>query len=101
VPARPACGANRLFAQDKIYDAFVARLSEAVRALKISDGFEAAVASEPPVIAVFRRHRALDRGIDIRVVEHDEGRIAAEFHRARFTVDALCAISFLPISVDP
>ncbi|MGY2904589.1 NADP-dependent succinate-semialdehyde dehydrogenase [Bradyrhizobium sp. URHC0002] len=39
--------ANRIFAQDKIYDAFVARLSEAVRALRIGDGFEADVTIGP------------------------------------------------------
>ena len=26
-------------------------------------------------------HRALDRGVDVGVVEHDEGRVAAELHR--------------------
>src|SRR6478752_1022447 len=39
--------ANRVFAQDKIYDAFVARLSEAVRGLRIGDGFEADVTIGP------------------------------------------------------
>jgi succinate-semialdehyde dehydrogenase/glutarate-semialdehyde dehydrogenase len=38
---------NRILAQDKIYDTFVARLSEAVRALKIGDGFEACVMIGP------------------------------------------------------
>jgi succinate-semialdehyde dehydrogenase/glutarate-semialdehyde dehydrogenase len=32
--------ANRIFAQDGIYDAFVAQLVEAVAALKVGDGFE-------------------------------------------------------------
>ncbi len=27
-------------------------------------------------------HRAFDRSIDVGVVEHDEGRVAAELHRA-------------------
>ena len=31
--------ANRLFAQDKVYDAFVSRLTEAVNGLKVGDGF--------------------------------------------------------------
>lgn len=39
--------ANRLFAQDKVYDAFVARLTEAVTALKVGDGFEAGVTIGP------------------------------------------------------
>ena len=32
-------------------------------------------------IAIFRRHRAFDRSIDVRIVEDDEGCIAAELHR--------------------
>ncbi|MBR0781881.1 NADP-dependent succinate-semialdehyde dehydrogenase [Bradyrhizobium iriomotense] len=39
--------ANRLFAQDKVYDAFVARLTEAVNAMKVGDGFEAGVTIGP------------------------------------------------------
>ncbi len=39
--------ANRLFAQDGIYDAFVARLTEAVNALKVGDGFESGVTIGP------------------------------------------------------
>jgi succinate-semialdehyde dehydrogenase / glutarate-semialdehyde dehydrogenase len=39
--------ANRILAQDTIYDTFVARLSEAVRTLKIGDGFEADVTIGP------------------------------------------------------
>ncbi|MCJ9728631.1 NADP-dependent succinate-semialdehyde dehydrogenase [Bradyrhizobium sp. PRIMUS42] len=39
--------ANRLFAQDKVYDAFVARLTEAVNAMKVGDGFEADVMMGP------------------------------------------------------
>jgi succinate-semialdehyde dehydrogenase/glutarate-semialdehyde dehydrogenase len=31
--------ANRLFAQEKVYDAFVARLTETVQAMKVGDGF--------------------------------------------------------------
>jgi succinate-semialdehyde dehydrogenase/glutarate-semialdehyde dehydrogenase len=38
---------NRILAQDKIYDMFVSRLSEAVRAFKIGDGFEPGVAIGP------------------------------------------------------
>ena len=32
-------------------------------------------------IAVLRRQRAFDRRIEIGIVEHDEGRVAAEFQR--------------------
>ena len=35
--------ANRLFAQDKIYDAFVTKLAEAAKAMKVGDGFEQGV----------------------------------------------------------
>ena len=52
-------------------------------------------------VAVFRGDRALDRGIDIGVVEDDERRVAAQFQRRFFTVAAHCAISNLPISVEP
>jgi hypothetical protein len=38
---------NRILAQDKIYDAFVSRLAEAVSAFKIGDGFEPGVAIGP------------------------------------------------------
>ncbi|OQW56158.1 MAG: succinate-semialdehyde dehydrogenase (NADP(+)) [Proteobacteria bacterium SG_bin9] len=39
--------ANRLFAQDKVYDAFVAKLTEAVNAMKVGDGFEQDVTIGP------------------------------------------------------
>ena len=39
--------ANRLFAQDKIYDTFVAKLAEAAKAMKVGDGFEKDVAIGP------------------------------------------------------
>jgi succinate-semialdehyde dehydrogenase/glutarate-semialdehyde dehydrogenase len=38
---------NRIFAQDKVYDAFVAKLAEAVRGLKVGDGFGDGVAIGP------------------------------------------------------
>jgi succinate-semialdehyde dehydrogenase/glutarate-semialdehyde dehydrogenase len=39
--------ANRILVQDNIYDAFVSRLSDAVRALKVGDGFEPGVTIGP------------------------------------------------------
>ena len=39
--------ANRLYVQDGIYDAFVARFAEAVAALKVGNGFEAGVDQGP------------------------------------------------------
>ncbi|MBN9582432.1 MAG: NADP-dependent succinate-semialdehyde dehydrogenase [Afipia sp.] len=38
---------NRIFAQERIYDAFVAKLAEAVRGLKVGDGFGEGVAIGP------------------------------------------------------
>jgi succinate-semialdehyde dehydrogenase/glutarate-semialdehyde dehydrogenase len=43
--------ANRLFAQDKIYDAFVGRLADAVGALKIGNGVEQGVTIGPLINA--------------------------------------------------
>ena len=37
-----------------------------------------------PGVAVFRRDCAFDRGIEIRIVEHDERRVAAELERQLF-----------------
>jgi succinate-semialdehyde dehydrogenase/glutarate-semialdehyde dehydrogenase len=39
--------ANRFYVQDGIYDAFAARLTERVKALKVGDGFEAGVQQGP------------------------------------------------------
>jgi len=39
--------ANRLLVQDKVYDAFAAKLAEKVRSLKVGDGFEAGVNQGP------------------------------------------------------
>jgi len=34
-----------------------------------------------PGVAVLGGERALDRGVEVGIVEHDEGRVAAELHR--------------------
>ena len=39
--------ANRLYAQDKVYDAFVAKLADKARAIKVGSGFEAGVSQGP------------------------------------------------------
>jgi succinate-semialdehyde dehydrogenase / glutarate-semialdehyde dehydrogenase len=39
--------ANRLLVQDKVYDAFAAKLAEKVKSLKVGDGFEAGVNQGP------------------------------------------------------
>ena len=43
--------ANRLFVQDKVYDAFAAKLAERVRALKVGAGTEAGVTQGPLIDA--------------------------------------------------
>ena len=43
--------ANRLYAQDSIYDAFVARLADKARAIKVGNGFEAGVQQGPLIDA--------------------------------------------------
>ena len=43
--------ANRLLVQDKVYDAFAAKLAEKVAALKVGDGFEAGVNQGPLIDA--------------------------------------------------
>ena len=54
--------ANRLFVQDKVYDAFAAKLSERVRALKVGPGIEPGVTQGPLI-----NREALDK-----VEEHVE-----------------------------
>ena len=47
-------------------------------------------------------HRALDRGVEVGVVEDEERRVAAELHRRRAAVrSADCSISLRPTSVEP
>jgi succinate-semialdehyde dehydrogenase/glutarate-semialdehyde dehydrogenase len=53
---------NRILAHDNIYDAFVARFAEAVRALRVGDGFETGVTIGPL--------------IDIAAVEKVEGQVS-------------------------
>jgi succinate-semialdehyde dehydrogenase/glutarate-semialdehyde dehydrogenase len=54
--------ANRLYAQDGIYDAFVARLAEKSKGIKVGNGFEAGVSQGPLIddqaIAKVERHVA-------------------------------------------
>ena len=53
-------------------------------------------------IAVLRDHGALDRAVDVGVVEDDERRVAAELHRYLLHASAAhFAISILPTSVEP
>ncbi|MBL8383102.1 MAG: NAD-dependent succinate-semialdehyde dehydrogenase [Burkholderiales bacterium] len=52
--------ANRLFVQDRVYDAFAAKLAAAVGKLKVGDGFDPGVTTGPlidaPAIAKVRAH---------------------------------------------
>lgn len=43
--------ANRIYVQDGVYDAFVEKFAEAVRGLKVGDGFEEGVAQGPLISA--------------------------------------------------
>ncbi len=65
--------ANRMLVQDGIYDDFVPRFTEAVRALKVADGFTEGVNVGPlidePAIEKVERHvaDALERGAEVVV----------------------------------
>jgi succinate-semialdehyde dehydrogenase / glutarate-semialdehyde dehydrogenase len=65
--------ANRILVQDGIYDAFLERFTEAVRGLKVADGFADAVDVGPlidgPAVEKVERHvgDALERGADVVV----------------------------------
>jgi len=65
--------ANRLLVQDGVYEAFAAKLAEAVKALKVGNGFEPGVAIgpliNPAAVAKVREHidDALAKGAEIVV----------------------------------
>ncbi len=65
--------ANRLLIQDGVYDAFAEKLAEAVRKLKVGDGFEAGVTTgpliNPAAVAKVKEHveDALSKGARIVV----------------------------------
>ena len=53
-------------------------------------------------VAVLGGDRALDRGVEVGVVEHDEGRVAAELQRDLLDrAGALRASACVPTSVEP
>ncbi len=90
--------ANRLYAQDGIYDAFVARLAEKSRSIKVGNGFEAGVSQGPLIddqaIAKVERHvaDALAKGAKVVV---GGSRIGTRFYTptvlSDVTADMLCA----------
>jgi succinate-semialdehyde dehydrogenase/glutarate-semialdehyde dehydrogenase len=90
--------ANRLYAQDGIYDAFVAKLAEKAKAIKVGNGFEAAVNQGPLIdaqaMAKVEAHvaDALAKGAKLVVGGR---RIGERFYTptvlAEVTPDMLCA----------
>jgi hypothetical protein len=53
-------------------------------------------------VAVFAGHGAFDGAVDVGVVKHDEGRIAAQLQRQLFDAwGPICAIRMRPTSVEP
>ncbi|MBL8289959.1 MAG: NAD-dependent succinate-semialdehyde dehydrogenase [Rubrivivax sp.] len=93
--------ANRLYAQDGIYDAFVARLAEKTRSLKLGAGFEPGVTQGPLIddaaIAKVERHvaDALAKGARVVVGGGKAGELGARFYTptvlADVTSQMLCA----------
>lgn len=90
--------ANRLYVQDSVYDAFVAKLSAKVEALKVGNGFEAGVALGPLIddaaMAKVERHVADATSKGARIVTGGS-RTGDRFFQptvlADVTADMLCA----------
>jgi succinate-semialdehyde dehydrogenase/glutarate-semialdehyde dehydrogenase len=90
--------ANRLYAQDSIYDAFVAKLAERSRSIKVGSGFEAGVTQGPLIdehaVAKVERHVADALAKGARVVVGGS-RIGERFYTptvlADVTPQMLCA----------
>jgi succinate-semialdehyde dehydrogenase/glutarate-semialdehyde dehydrogenase len=90
--------ANRLYAQDSIYDAFVAKLAERSQSIKVGSGFEAGVTQGPLIddqaIAKVERHVADALAKGARVVVGGS-RIGERFYTptvlADVTPQMLCA----------
>ena len=90
--------ANRLYVQDKVYDAFVAKLAEKSRAIKVGNGFEAGVNQGPLIddqaIGKVERHvaDAVSKGATVVV---GGSKIGERFYTptvlANVTGDMLCA----------
>jgi succinate-semialdehyde dehydrogenase / glutarate-semialdehyde dehydrogenase len=90
--------ANRLYVQDGVYDAFVAKLAERSKGIKVGNGFESGVNQGPLIddqaIAKVERHVADAVAKGARVVVGGE-RLGGRFYRptvlANVTSDMLCA----------
>jgi succinate-semialdehyde dehydrogenase/glutarate-semialdehyde dehydrogenase len=99
--------ANRMLVHDGIYDDFVSRFTEAVRALKVADGFTEGVSVGPlidePAVQKVERHvaDALERGGELLV---GGGRIERQFFQPSVvvgvTADAAmsCEETFGPVA---
>jgi succinate-semialdehyde dehydrogenase/glutarate-semialdehyde dehydrogenase len=99
--------ANRMLVHDGIYDDFVSRFTEAVRALKVADGFTEGVSVGPlidePAVQKVERHvaDALERGGELLV---GGGRIEGQFFQPSVvvgvTADAAmsCEETFGPVA---
>ena len=99
--------ANRMLVQDGIYDEFLARFTEAVRGLKVADGFEPGVNVGPlidePGLEKVERHvaDALDRGAELVVGgERIEGQFFQPSVLTGVTADAAmsCEETFGPVA---
>jgi succinate-semialdehyde dehydrogenase/glutarate-semialdehyde dehydrogenase len=90
--------ANRLYVQDGVYDAFVARLAEKAKAIKIGNGFEPGVVQGPLIdeqaLAKVERHVADATAKGAKIVTGGK-RIGEHFFEATVLADAsadmLCA----------
>ncbi len=90
--------ANRLYVQDKVYDAFVAKLAEKAKGIKVGNGFEAGVNQGPLIddqaIGKVERHvaDAVSKGATVVV---GGSKIGERFYTptvlANVTGDMLCA----------
>jgi succinate-semialdehyde dehydrogenase/glutarate-semialdehyde dehydrogenase len=99
--------ANRLLVQERIYDDFLARFTEAVRGLKVADGFEPGVNVGPlidePALEKVERHvaDALERGAELVVGgERLEGQFFQPSVLTGVTADAAmsCEETFGPVA---
>jgi succinate-semialdehyde dehydrogenase/glutarate-semialdehyde dehydrogenase len=99
--------ANRMLVQDGIYDDFLAAFTEAVRVLKVADGFTDGVDVGPlidePAVEKVERHvaDALDRGAELLVGgERIEGQFFQPSVLVGVTADAVmsCEETFGPVA---
>ncbi|MBA3596485.1 MAG: NAD-dependent succinate-semialdehyde dehydrogenase [Methylibium sp.] len=90
--------ANRLYVQDGVYDAFVAKLAEKAEAIKVGNGFEAGIQQGPmidaPALDKVERHVADALGKGAKLVIGGQ-RIGERFYAptvlAEATSEMLCA----------